>query len=135
MKSAISVCLLTTSLAMAGMAAAEPTITAVTASVQKNEPGKAEVKIVVNGKGLDNAICALRVNHGDGTSTVRQMDWSKKVKFPLVINKTYTKPGTFRVSVLGVKSGMYLKCLGQASTKVTVEDMKPATEKSPVAGQ
>ncbi len=125
MKNTLPICLLITGLAMTGTASAEPSITAVTASIQKTEPGKTAVKIVVNGKGLDNAICALRVNHGDGTSTVRQMDASKQVKFPLVINKTYNKPGNFRISAQGVKSGMYLKCLGQASTKLSVEETKP----------
>lgn len=121
MKRLLQLGILAAALVAAGAARAEPSITGVTASVQQKELDKTTVKIVINGKGLENAICALRVNQGDGTSVVHKMDWSTPAKFPLVINKTYSKPGSYPISVRGIKSGMYLKCLGSARTSIKVE--------------
>jgi hypothetical protein len=108
-----------------GSAYAVPSITAVKVSAATVKP-KTAVKIVVSGKDLEDAICALQVNYGDGTSAIREMDWSKKVRFPLVLHKTYLKPGKYRVSVQGVRSGMYLECLGKAASRVTVVEPPPS---------
>jgi len=102
-----------------GSAYAEPTITGMKASPARVNT-KAAVKVVVSGKGLEDAICALRINFGDGSAAVREMDWSKKVRFPIAVKKSYSKPGKYRISVVGARSGMYLKCLGSAATTVTV---------------
>lgn len=102
-----------------GSAYAEPTITGMKASPARAQT-KAAVKVVIRGNGLEDAICALRVNFGDGSATVREMDWSKKVRFPIAVKKSYARPGKYRISVVGTHSGMYLKCLGSATTTVTV---------------
>ncbi len=91
---ALMACLLAFGL---GSAYAEPTITGMKASPARAQT-KAAVKVVIRGKGLEDAICALWINFGDGSATVREMDWSKKVRFPIAVKKSYARPGKYRVS-------------------------------------
>jgi hypothetical protein len=104
-----------------GLSHAAPTITSMAPSgksVAKGQP----VTFTIKGEGLEDAICALRVSYGDGTSAVRHMDWEKKVRFPTSMTKTYAKPGKYSVHVTGVKSGKHLKCLGNAHASIVVTE-------------
>jgi hypothetical protein len=104
-----------------GSATAAPTITSLTPSHKSVAKGEA-VTYIVKGEGLENAICALRITYGDGSSTVRHMDWGKNVKFPLALKKTYQKAGKYSARVIGVKSGNVLKCLGSAQSSLLVTE-------------
>jgi hypothetical protein len=105
--------------ALTASAWAAPTITGLGAGPKSVAPGEA-VTFTVKGEGLEDGICALRLAYGDGSGMVRHMDWGKNQKFPLVLKKTYAKPGQYSVSVAGVKSGKVLKCLGSARATVHV---------------
>lgn len=118
-----SICLFAT----LGAAQAAPKITGVAASPAK-VPVNGGVTISVRGEGLEDAICALKVDYGDGSSAVRKMDWGKKVIFPLKVKKQYARPGKYAVRVFGVKSDHYLKCLGQARATVTVTSPEPSNK-------
>lgn len=107
--------------AFAGLAQASPKITGLVAG-QKSVAKGQSLTFTVKGEGLENAVCALRVSYGDGTSTVRHLDWGKNVKFPLPLKKTYDKAGKYSAQVVGVKSGNILKCLGSARVSIHVTE-------------
>ena len=111
-------------LGVIGTAHASPTITALSVNPRAVDAGK-PVIFSIHGQELENAICALRINYGDGSSAVRQMDWGKNKRFPLQIRKTYNKPGKYSVRVSGIKYGNYLRCMGSARVMLTVAVAKP----------
>jgi hypothetical protein len=130
MMNANRVCIVTALLCLVvGSASAAPTMTSLAPSKKTVAKGEA-VTFIVKGEGLDNAVCALRISYGDGSSTIRHMDWGKNVQFPLGLKKTYQKAGKYTARVIGVKSGNVLKCLGsgQASVLVTAPPSRPEPE-------
>jgi hypothetical protein len=108
-------------------AQAAPKITGVAASSAKVAVNDS-VTFSVKGQELEDAICALKVDFGDGSSAVRKMDWGKKAVFPLHLKKQYARPGKYAVRVFGIKSGHYLKCLGSTRTSIEVQPAEPATK-------
>jgi hypothetical protein len=108
-------------LAATALAHASPTITGLSPSA-KNAPRGQALTFTIRGEGLEEAICALRVNYGDGSSVVRHMDWGKRQRFPLSLQKTYAKAGKYSVSVVGIKSGKVLKCLGGGHASVLITE-------------
>ncbi len=107
--------------AFAATAHAAPTITGIAASSKNTARGQA-ITVTVKGDDLEKGICALRITYGDGTSTLRHMDWGKNVRFPITVKKTYDKVGKYSISVAGVKSGKVLQCLGKARTAILVTE-------------
>ncbi len=107
--------------AISGLSQASPTITSLGASARTIAQG-VPITYSIKGEDMENAICALQIRYGDGTSTIRHMDWGKNIKFPLYLKKTYAKPGKYTASVIGVKSGKFLKCMGSAKYSVLVTE-------------
>lgn len=107
--------------AFAATAHAAPTITGIAISNKNIARGQA-MTVTVKGDDLEKGICALRISYGDGTSTLRHMDWGKNVRFPITVKKTYDKVGKYSISVTGVKSGKVLQCLGSARTPILVTE-------------
>lgn len=105
--------------ALSSTAGAAPTITTLSVNPKSVAVGQA-VTITIMGDDLENSLCALRLEFGDGSAEGRQMDWGKNHRFPLVVQTTYAKPGQYKVKVRGVKSGKALNCLGTAHATVQV---------------
>ena len=86
-----------------------------TLSSVKLEPTQAKagesVKITVEFEPSEVSNCALRVHFGDGQ--VQKYTVSKSSDMPLVITRSYDKPGQYKVDIEPTTAGSTLKCLGK----------------------
>lgn len=84
-----------------------------------------EVKITVGVDGDSPGFCGLRLAFGDGTDTGVKIE-SPKTTFPLTVNKTYAKAGTYTVKAFGKKITTHLPCNGSVEQQLVVEAVPDA---------
>ena len=91
-------------------AASAQAITAMKIEPTQAQPG-APVKITVLGEPRGEiANCGLRMHFGDGQTTDFKIIDAKML--PLVVEHSYTKPGSYEVMAEPKRVTMHLKCLG-----------------------
>jgi predicted Abi (CAAX) family protease len=113
---------------IAAPAYAISSISAFETSVVSAKTGQ-QVQFKLNGE-FDNSPCGLIINFSDGgkTQDIRVRD---KEKFPLVVPRTFTKAGTYKVVAEGGRVGSALGCVGRAEATVTVTDPAPVAAAAP----
>ncbi len=80
----------------------------------------------------DNINCGLKFNWGDGTNTYEKI--TSAADIPRVGSHSYSKPGTYTVSVEPTKAGSSLKCAGKdMKTTVTVAAAPAPVAAAPAA--
>lgn len=77
------------------------------------------VKVTVTSDGELQPYCGLRIDFGDGEIREIKMG-DNDAKFPITVDKTYTKPGTYIVRTRGTTIKMRGRCQGKAEATVTV---------------
>lgn len=92
-----------------------------------------EVRITISAEGEAPAFCGMEVHFGDGSDSRNVKIDGKTNKFPVVIAKTYDKPGTYGIKAEGKRITTHLKCLGKAKTKLVVEAAPAAAKPAVVA--
>jgi len=77
------------------------------------------VKVTVTTDSDQQTYCGLRIDFGDGE--VREIKMGDNDgKFPITVDKTYAKPGTYVVKTRGTSIKMRGRCQGKAEATVTV---------------
>ena len=77
------------------------------------------VKVTVAAEGDQQDYCGLRIDFGDGEVREIKMGDNDE-KFPITVDKTYAKPGTYVVKTRGTTIKMRSRCQGKAEAAVTV---------------
>lgn len=94
------------------------------------EPGSVKVgqavKITITAEGEAPSRCGLAVELGDGSSEKIKIDGGD-TKFPVILNKTYTAPGTYNIKAEGKKITTFFHCKGEAQTTVVVHAAAKST--------
>jgi hypothetical protein len=107
-------------LAISGTAFASPSIETVTVTPTPAKVGQA-VKITISAKDPSEGVCGLDVWWGDGKRDKPRKMGGKHEVFPLTLEHTYSKPGTYTIKANGKRADSYLGCVGEATAKLTVE--------------
>jgi hypothetical protein len=111
---------LTALLALSIPAFASPSIETVTATPSPAKVGQA-VKVTINAKDATDGICGLDVWWGDGNRDKPRRMGGQHEAFPITVEHTYSKPGTYTIKANGKRAGSYLGCPGEGTTNLTVE--------------
>lgn len=119
-------------LALAGTAQAGPKIDKIEVSAQPATVGK-PVKITVQAVDVDDSVCAVQLDFGDGKKDEPQKTGGKFAKFPRTWEHTYSKPGKYTLVAEGARAGAILGCVATARYDLTVE-AAPAPAKETKAG-
>lgn len=94
------------------------------------EPGVVQVgqavKITITAEGEAPGRCGLAVELGDGSSEKIKID-GRDTKFPVILNKTYTVPGTYNIKAEGKKITTFFHCKGEAQASVVVRAAAKST--------
>lgn len=107
-----------------------PTIGAIEAPASA-KPGTA-VAVTVKASEEGNAWCGMRVDFGDGGSEQVKIDGDNK--FPVALQHTYAKAGTYTIKATGQDITTHKHCPGEASAKIQIASgdaaKKPAKSKA-----
>lgn len=107
--------------ALAGVAQAQTVfIGAISAQPSPAKAGQ-EVKITVSAEGEGSQYCGMVVHFDDGSESRQVKIDGGEVKFPVVIAKTYAKPGTYSIKAEGMKITSHFGCAGTAQASLVVE--------------
>lgn len=118
---------------LASFLALVTTAHAQTLSSVKLEPTQAKagesVKITVGFEPSEVSNCALRVHFGDGQ--IQKYTVSKASDMPLVITRSYDKPGQYKVDIEPTTAGSTLKCLGKRTHAMLMVAASPSVVSVP----
>lgn len=123
---------LTALLTIAIPAFASPAIETVTATPSPAKVGQA-VKITIEARDPSDGICGLDVFWGDGNREKPREMGGPNPGFPISIEHTYSKPGTYTIKANGKRAGNSLGCVGEAKAKLTVVAAAEAATTAPAA--
>jgi hypothetical protein len=100
--------------------AANPTIEKITATPSPAKAGE-PVTITIEASDTEGGMCGLDLNWGDGNRMPPKKVGGNHKNFPLTLQHTYTKPGTYEIKADGKRAETYLGCMGKAKYMLTVE--------------
>lgn len=100
--------------------AGNPSIDKITATPSPAKVGE-PVTIVIEAADAEGGMCGLDVNWGDGNRNPPQKVGGNHKNFPITLQHTYQKPGTYEVKADGKRADTYLGCLGKVKYMLTVE--------------
>ena len=104
--------------------AASPTIDKITATPSPAKVGQ-PVTITIEATDAEGGMCGLDLNWGDGNRNPPQKVGGNHQNFPITLQHTYQKPGTYEVKADGKRADTYLGCLGKVKYMLTVEAAAP----------
>jgi hypothetical protein len=103
-------------LALAG----NPNIDKITATPSPSKVGEV-VTITIEASDAEGGMCGLDVNWGDGNRNPPKKVGGNHKGFPVTLQHTYQKAGTFEIKADGKRADTYLGCTGKAKYMHTVE--------------
>jgi len=80
-----------------------------------------EVKITISAEGEAPGFCGMVVHFGDGSESRNVKIDSNEARFPVTVNKTYAKAGSYSVKAEGRKITTHFPCIGTTTASVVVE--------------
>ncbi|MBK8523788.1 MAG: PKD domain-containing protein [Betaproteobacteria bacterium] len=110
--------------------AANPTIDKITATPSQAKVGE-PVTITIEASDAEGGMCGLDLNWGDGNRMPPKKVGGNHKNFPLTLQHTYTKPGTYEIKADGKRAETYLGCMGKAKLMLTVEGAAAAAGGKP----
>lgn len=119
-RSAVATALLAFAVSGAAMANGNLTRIEAGASSATLEGGKATLKFTLSGTADASDNCGFWVDYGDGGSPDTRILSSSDGLFPRVLEHTFTKAGTFKVTAKGQRVKTTFGCSGETSTTVTI---------------
>jgi hypothetical protein len=85
----------------------------------------ATVSLTVHASKPFDLTCGLKINFGDGRPPkIQAVGVQGKAPFPLTLETTYAKAGSFRIRADGVKVGKTPACAGATSFAVVIKAAK-----------
>lgn len=111
--------------------AANPNIDRITATPSPSKVGEV-VTITIEASDAEGGMCGLDVNWGDGNRNPPKKVGGNHKGFPVTLQHTYEKAGTFEIKADGKRADTYLGCMGKAKYMHTVE-AAPAKAGAPAA--
>ena len=112
--------LLALALAAPLTALAGPTIDKISATPSPSKVGEA-ITITIEASEAENGMCGLSLNWGDGNKMPPKKVGGNHKNFPLTMQHTYAKPGTYEIKADGARAETYLPCMGKVKYMHTVE--------------
>jgi hypothetical protein len=112
--------LLALALAAPLTALAGPTIDKISATPSPSKTGEA-VTITIEASDAENGMCGLSLNWGDGNKMPPKKVGGNHKNFPLTMQHTYAKAGTYEIKADGARAETYLPCMGKVKYMHTVE--------------
>ena len=100
--------------------AANPTIDKISAIPSPAKVGE-PVTITIEASDVEGGMCGLDLNWGDGNRMPPKKVGGNHKNFPLTLQHTYSKPGTYEIKADGKRAETYLGCMGKAKFMLTVE--------------
>ncbi len=100
--------------------AANPTIDKITATPSPAKVGE-PVTITIEATDAEGGMCGLDLNWGDGNRMPPKKVGGNHKNFPITLQHTYQKPGTYEIKADGKRAETYLGCMGKAKYMLTVE--------------
>ena len=109
-------------LAVPGPALANGNLTKIEASPASAtlDGGKATVKFTLSGTAESTDNCGFWVDYGDGQSPDTRILSSGDGLFPRTLERSFVRPGTYKVAAKGQRVKTTLGCQGEVSTTVTI---------------
>lgn len=126
MKRKLLIALLAVALPAAPALADAPTIETITATPSPAKVGQ-PVQITIDAKNAAEGMCGLDLNWGDGNREKPKKVGGNHQPFPLTLQHTYSKPGTYEIKADGKRAETYLGCMGKVKYMITVEGAAAAT--------
>jgi hypothetical protein len=117
-------------LAISIPAFASPSVESVTVTPSPAKVGQA-VKLTISAKDAADGICGLDVWWGDGNRDKPKKMGGQHGVFPITVEHTYNKPGTYTIRANGNRAGNYLGCVGEATANLTVEAVAATAAAAP----
>ena len=117
-------------LGLAGTVIASPKIDKIEVGPAPATAGKS-VKITVPATDVDDTVCAVQLDFGDGTKDSPQKTGGKYPKFPRTWEHTYAKPGKYTLAAEGARAGAVLGCIATARYDLVVEAAPAAAAAAP----
>lgn len=99
---------------------AGPTIDKISATPSPSKVGEA-ITITIEASEAENGMCGLSLNWGDGNKMPPKKVGGNHKNFPLTMQHTYQKPGTYEIKADGARAETYLPCMGKVKYMHTVE--------------
>jgi hypothetical protein len=99
--------------------AGNPNIDKITATPSPSKVGEV-VTITIEASDAEGGMCGLDVNWGDGNRNPPQKVGGNHKNFPVTLQHTYQKAGTFEIKADGKRAETYLGCMGKAKFMLTV---------------
>jgi hypothetical protein len=131
MKRKLLTALLVIALPVAPAFADSPTIDKITATPSPAKVGQA-VQITIDAQNAVDGMCGLDLNWGDGNREPPKKVGGNHKPFPLTLQHTYSKPGTYEIKADGKRAETYLGCLGKVKYMITVEAATAAVAAAPM---
>lgn len=100
--------------------AANPTIDKITATPAPSKVGE-QIAITIEASDAEDGMCGMVVNWGDGNRTEPKKVGGNHKNFPIVMQHTYAKPGTYEIKANGARAETYLGCMGKVKYMHTVD--------------
>ncbi|MBI2306675.1 MAG: hypothetical protein HYU78_05170 [Rhodocyclales bacterium] len=123
---------LATLFAAALPAFASPTIDKITATPSPGKAGE-PVTITIEASEAENGMCGMSLNWGEGNRLPPKKVGGNHKNFPLTLQHTYQKPGTYEIKADGARAETYLPCMGKVKYMHTVDAAAPARTAGPAA--
>lgn len=112
-------------LCLAVPASAAPTIESLAVFPPSPIDVGATVSLTIHASQPFDSPCGLKINFGDGRRPKPQaVGGPGKASFPLTLETTYAKPGSYRIRADGVKIGKTPACAGATSFAVVIKAAK-----------
>lgn len=108
---------------------AGPTIDKISATPSPSKTGET-VTITIEASEAENGMCGLSLNWGDGNKMPPKKVGGNHKNFPLTMQHTYAKPGTYEIKADGARAETYLPCMGKVKYMHTVEAAAAAPDKA-----
>lgn len=100
--------------------AGNPTIDKITATPSPARVGE-PVTITIEASDAEGGMCGLDLNWGDGNRMPPKKVGGNHKNFPITLQHTYQKPGTYEIKADGKRAETYLGCMGKAKLMLAVE--------------
>lgn len=111
-------------LAVAGLATAAPKIDRISVSAQPATAG-VPVRITVDAIDVDETVCAVQMDFGDGVIDEPQKTGGRFKAFPRTWEHTYSFPGRYTLTASGSRAGNVFGCIATARFDLDVEPAPP----------
>lgn len=108
------------SLSAALPAFASPTVDKISATPSPGKAGE-PVTITIEASDAENGMCGMSLNWGDGERMPPKKVGGNHKNFPLTLQHTYQKPGTYEIKADGARAETYLPCMGKVKYMHTVD--------------